>query len=560
MIRGEQAAPNPGRRLTLLVLAAIVAAGAGLRAGAFLAHHRVDFDEGRYLDNAVHILEGHGLATSTVSFFYGNPPRPPRPEDISSPLYPLLLAGFFAVTGVSFEAGKLLALVMSIGAIPILFLLGWRIFGKAAGLVAAGLLALQPDQAIVGSWVMTESFYGMLVLLTLLAAAPLASEGRWSAWRSVGVGLLLGLLYLARQNGAVVAAGVALFLLLAPAARRAGGMARRAGLAVLMAAVCFLVCLPWFVRNTERFGSPAFSRLKNVAWAEHARSLYTPSKEDPSVRTYLRDHGASGLARNIGTRIRRVGRALIFAEAGPFRWAAFLGLLAPFAATLRSRSIFLLAPALLTGGLLLGVATWSGAIPRYLLPVRPLLYLCGAAVLLHIARHAAERMAPLRHARAWGAGVVVAAVAWAAATSGNVYAAYIAQDQSTRHEAALDAAEWLARETSPGEVILEGGFLHQYAWVFRRGVVWIPYGPLASAFDVAARYGATYLAVTAEVLRFRPHLEAYWHLESGRLEVRAEPPGLDLAYDGRGSGVMIYLIRSGAAGGEGLRGTETARE
>ncbi len=560
MIRGEGAAPRPAARLTFLLLAAIVAAGAGLRAGAFFAHQRVDYDEGRYLDNAVHLLEGNGLATSTVSFFYGNPPRPPRPEDISSPLYPLLLAGFFAVTGVSFEVGKLLALVMSIGAIPLLFLLGRRIFGEAAGLVAAALLALQPDQAIVGSWVMTESFYGMLVLLTLLAAAPLASSGAWSAWRSVGVGLLLGLLYLARQNGAVVAAGVALFLLLAPAARQAGGIGRRAGLALLMAAICFLVCLPWFVRNTERFGSPAFSRLKNVAWAEHARSLYTPSEENPSVQTYLRDHGASGLARNIARRIERVGRALLLAEAGPFRWAAILGLLAPFTAPLRSRSIFLLTPALLTGGLLLGVATWSGAIPRYLLPVRPLLYLCGAAVLLHLARYAAGKMDPLRYARAWGAGAVVAAVAWAAASSGNVYGAYIAQDQISRHESALEAARWLARETSPGDVILEGGFLHQYAWLFRRGVVWIPYGPLASAFDVAARYGATYLAVTAEVLRFRPDLEEYWGVEAGRLEVRAAPPGLDLVYDGRGSGVMIYRIRSGAAGDEGPRAAETARE
>ncbi len=556
MSAGSARARRPGATRALVLLAVILAAGAALRGGAFLAHQRVDFDEGRYMDNAAHLLEGRGLTTSTVSFYFGDPPRPPRPEDVSSPLYPLLLAGIFSVTGVSFEAGRLLSLAASLAMIPLVFVLGRRLFGEGVGLAAAALLALQPDQAIVGSWVMTESLYGVLVLLTLAAAAPLAPAGEWSRGRSVTIGLLLGALYLARQNGAAVAASVALFLLAAPVARRVGGIPRRAGRVLLMAAVCFGVCLPWFARNVARFGSPVHSPLEHVAWAEHARSLYTPSQEAPSMRTYLRDHGASGLARNFARRIERVTRAVLFAEEGPFRWAAILGLAAPFVGPLRSRAVFLLGPAVLTAGFMLGVATWSGAIPRYLLPVRPLLYLCGAAVLSHIWSASKGRLPAPRRAPVWAAALIVGSAAWAAASSREVYGPYLARDDRPRHEAALEAARWLSEETAPGDVILEGGFLHQYAWSFRRGVVWIPYGPLESAFDVAARYGATYLAVTPEVLRFRPQLAEHWGLDGGRLEPLGTPPGLDLVYDRRGAGVMIYRIRPAAPPDGSPRGGE----
>jgi hypothetical protein len=504
----------------------------------------VDFDEGRYLDNAVSLTEGKGLATHTVSLFFGDPPRPPRPEDISSPLYPLTLAGLFLLLGPSFLLGKTVSVVLSVAMILLAFLLGRRLFGPGVGLAAAALLALQPDQAIVGSWVMTEPFYGALVLATLLVAAPLAGPGGWTWGRCLAAGAMLGLLFLARQNGASIAGALALLVALDPAGR-AGPFRRRAGMVLLMAATAFLLCLPWFVRNTVQFGSPTFSRIKNVAWAEHARSLYDPSVPEPSLTTYRQAHGTSGLVKNLGRRVVRVTRTLLTAERGPFRWLAILGLAAPLIPALRARSLLLLLPTALTALLLLGVATWSGALPRYFLPVRALLYIAGAAVLGHLGGRLVERWGLGARKASLAAAAVAAALGWAILTSHQVYAGYVARDDSTRHAAALEAAAWIGETLEPGQVLLEGGLIHQYAWIHRHGVVWIPLGTLEDLFEIARRYDATHLAVTPEALRFRPGLSGVWKVEGEAIEALSVPDGLTPVYDRRDRGVIIYRILPG---------------
>ena len=530
----------PRKAAFALLLAAIVA-GALLRTGAAVSHARVDFDEGRYLDNAVSLIDGGGFATRTVSFFFGDPARPPRPEDISSPLYPMLLAVAFSVTGASFVVAKAIGVAVSTLMIPATFLLGRRLFGEGAALAAAGLVALQPDQAIVGAWAMTEPFYGILVLLTLLVAAPIVLEGPWTWKQAVAAGLMCGILYLSRQNGAAVAVALALLVTIDPAGV-AGPLRRRLGMTLLMAAAAFVLCLPWFARNTVQLGSPTSSPLKNVAWAEHARSLYDPSVEDPSMQGYVERHGREGLARNIARRIVRVTRTLLTAEAGPFRWFAIAGLLAPFVPRLRGRSLLLLLPTALSAVMLLAVATWSGALPRYFLPLRALLYLSGAALLADLFSRAADRFGLRPRAASLAAALVAAGLGWAILSSHEVYAGYLARDDSARHEAAMEASRWLIENTAPDDVILEGGLLHQYAWLHRRGVVWIPLGGLKDVPPVAERYRAGYFAVTVEALRFRPEIAVHWRIHDGRMEAGELPAWLTPVHDRGGSGVIIYRI------------------
>jgi 4-amino-4-deoxy-L-arabinose transferase-like glycosyltransferase len=535
------------RPVFILLMAGILTLGIVVRAGPALAHQRVDFDEGRYLDNAAHILEGHGFATSTVSFFFGDPPRPPRPEDMSSPLYPFLLAALFAVTGISFSAAKALSVVLSLAAIPLTLVLGRRLFGDAAGLLAALLVALQPDQAIVGTWAMTEPLFTSLLLATLLWALPLATEKVWTLGRSVGAGLLCGLLFLVRQNGAAVAAALALFLVFGPLAQ-GEDRRRRALLMMTMAGAAFLICVPWFARNTSQFGSPTFSRMKNVAWAEHARSLYTPAEEDPSLDGFLRKNGTAGLVRNLAHRGERVTTAFLLAERGPFRWAVLFALAAPLVGAIRRKALFTLGPALLSAAFLLGVAPWSGALPRYLLPVRPLLYLAGLATLLDLLSLARSHLAGFRLGPVAISLVVILGMVWAFTSSYPVYAAYLERGEGARHAVAEEVAGWIERETEPGDVILEGGFLHQYAFRYRRGVVWIPYGRMETALDIARRYRATHFAATAEAIRFRPDLHHVWKVDGLGLEPLHVPDELEPVLDRRRAGVILYRIRPSWSG------------
>jgi 4-amino-4-deoxy-L-arabinose transferase-like glycosyltransferase len=516
-----------------------------LRAGAAVHHVRVDYDEGRYLDNAVHLLAGNGFATSTVAHFFGDPPRPPRPEDVSSPLYPIFLAGVFSITGVSFAAARAASVVAGAAAVFLTYAVGRRLFGAAPALAAAAALAVQPDQAIVGSWAMTEPIYTVGLLAALAAAAGLESpkERPPAVRRACLLGVLCGILYLIRQNGAAAAAALAALLVLGPLAPRER-RARRALLGAAMAASAFVVCLPWFVRNVGVFGSPAFTRMKNIAWADHGRSLYTLGEGEPSLRAYLEEHGAAGLAANLIHRARRVAVLTVAGEEGPFRWLSVLALAAPFLPGLRRGSAVVLPPALLSAALLVGVAPWSGAVSRYLLPVRPLLYLAGAAVAGALLRLALGRLpaAGLRARRAPAAGALALLAAWGAVSGAPTYRAYMMSDQAAADATAREAAAWIAERTDPGDVILEGGYLHQYAFLFRRGVVWVPYGDLAALRQVARNYSARFLAVTPEVIRFRPQLAPHWRAEGRSIVEVARPDGLVPALDHASGGVILYRL------------------
>lgn len=541
--------PRPSGRV-IAILAIIVVAGAALRAGAFVHHVRIDYDEGRYLDNAVHLLAGDGFATSTISCFFGDPPRPPRPEDVSSPLYPLLLAGIFTLTGPSFLAAKTLSFLLSVAAIPLTYLLGRRLAGDAAGLVAAAALATQPDHAIVGVWAMNEALFMVIIVASILLAAPLAlREGRPpGVGRTILLGVACGLLYLVRQNGAAVAASIASLVLLGPL-RSGEGRVRRIGLATLVAATAMVVAIPWFYRNAITFGSPTFTRMKNVAWADQGRSLYTPGEGEPTMRTFLEKHGSRALAENIESRVRRVVRETFLAEEGPQRWLAILSIVTPFVPALRPIAAATLPAAGLSAFLLLGVAPWSGALPRYLIPIRPLLYIAGAAGALWLGRRLLARQdapAVADRQRTAVAAVAVIAVLWAAWAALPTYRGYLRTDQSGPHHTATEVAGWIAASTDPSDVLMEGGYLHQYAYQFRRGVVWTPYGDLQTLLETARRYDAGWLAVTPEVIRFRPGLARHWSAEGRVIRPLDVPSILQPALERGADGVIIYRIAPGS--------------
>jgi len=522
-----------------ILLLAILAAGAAVRVPLLVRHQLVNFDEGRYLDNAVHLMEGHGFETSTLSHFFGDPPAPPRPEEISSPLYPLLLAGLFSVAGVSFATAKAASLALSLACVAATFLLARRLFSPVPAAIAAAAIALQPDQAIVGIWTMTEPLFTLLGLLAIHAALPwiLPDGGTGGRARFLAAGILLAALFLTRQNGAALSAAVAGLMVLGPAAKGVP-FARRLARAGLLAAVVFACCVPWFARNTAVFGSPTFTRMKNVAWAEHGRSLYTPGVGEPSLGAYLEAHGARGLAANVLRRAERTAETFLFGESGPFRWLTLAALAAPFVPQLSAAALAALVPSLLSTLLLLGVAPWSGALPRYLLPIRPLLYAAGAAFAVWLWRRAPGRLS----GRPAAGILLAAAAAWGGIAAAPVLGGYLGADQAGKRDLALEASVFLEKATPPGALVMEGGFLHEYAYLFRRGVVWTPYGDLDAALFMADRYGVRYLAISGDVLRFRPQLERNWSLRGGAILPEILPSRLRPVFDRSSEGLVIYEI------------------
>ncbi|HEY3175064.1 MAG TPA: glycosyltransferase family 39 protein [Candidatus Polarisedimenticolia bacterium] len=532
------------------LLVAVLLVGALLRLGAIQHHRSLDYDEGRYLDNAANIMKGRGLATHYTSHFFREAP-PLHAEDISSPLYPYLLAGTFQLTGVEPRAAQLWSLFAGCLMIALTFVLGRRLFDERTALLASILVALNPDSVIMSSWSMTEMLYGAMVLGILLLADG-NGIASLSLTRAAALGGACGLLYLTRANGLSVAAAMGLVAL----------VQRRPAAAAGLVLAFLAVVSPWLARNQRVFGSPTWSAMKHVAWSQSGRDLFTRGGEPPSAARFLREHGSAALVKNVVHRGWRAARHLVWGDTGAYN---FLCALYPFALLAHWRQRRLLPGhlcILMTTLLLAGVPTWTGALSRYLTPVRPFMYLCVIGAAMHIVpemiwrrnlRRAsgpprpagpppayAMTTEPVRRQTAMALATLVAVIAL---VSTHPLRAYLATDDMARDVLGNEAARWIAAETPADAVLMEGAWIHQYAYLFDRPVVWVPAGSLDDVRDAASDYGARYLVISRDLLRFHPELRP--HFEETEEGIRGVdlPEGFREVFAGAGRRVVIWEIR-----------------
>jgi 4-amino-4-deoxy-L-arabinose transferase-like glycosyltransferase len=232
------------RRSFALLLAAIVAFGGVLRVVHTLAV--APWPPAFFNDEAYYATLGRMLARGTgfvrPAEYFGEGLSLPTAE--RPPLFPLLLGGL-AELGVTGGDARLLGALTGAGTIAALGLLGRAVAGARAGLLAAALAALYPTLIAADGALMTESLYGLLVALALLAAVRLFREPR--AGRAALLGVAAGLAALTRGEALVL-----LVLLLLPLLRRPGGP-RAAALACLAFG---LVLAPWTIRNVSVFDRP----------------------------------------------------------------------------------------------------------------------------------------------------------------------------------------------------------------------------------------------------------------------------------------------------------------
>jgi hypothetical protein len=187
------------------------------------------------------LAEGHGFIRPFEFVFQHRV----QPTAEHAPLYPVALAGVHVLGGDGPDAHRLLGALLGGGTIAIAGLLGRRLAGDRAGLLAAGIAAVYPILIATDGAMMSETLYVLLVALALLAAYRLVEQPR--PGRAVLLGAVCGLAALTRGEALLL-----LVLLLVPVARRPGG-----GRTALVAAVSMLVVLaPWTVRNWIVFDRP----------------------------------------------------------------------------------------------------------------------------------------------------------------------------------------------------------------------------------------------------------------------------------------------------------------
>lgn len=194
--------------------------------------------DGREYDAVARLLVDHGT--------YGL-------QALRPPGYPTLIAAVYSVFGKNLLALRLVEVVLGTLSVALIGLIGTRLFGRRAGLIAAALAALHPVLAFLPSTEFPENFAVLVIVLALGAAfAGLRQGGAWG-WAAAS-GALFGIATLIRPNIVTLLPGFALGAVFMLARERRGWV-------VPVAACCAALALtlaPWIVRNHHVHGRWAF--------------------------------------------------------------------------------------------------------------------------------------------------------------------------------------------------------------------------------------------------------------------------------------------------------------
>lgn len=246
---GRRAGAN--RRRWVFALLAICAVALGIRVGYVLGWRDVPTIEGdaRYYHDGANLLaDGEGFVHP---YAWRDGVRAPGADH--PPGYIVVLAVPSLLGFDSIRDHMLFSCLIGTGTVALIGLLGRRIAGGAAGLVAAGLAAVYPNLWLNDGALMSETlalFLGVVVSYAAYRAWEVPSTRRFAE-----LGAAIGLAALARAEAALMI--VLLAVPLAIWVRGLSGWSERARQAVVAGAVALLVMAPWVVANLVRFEHPA---------------------------------------------------------------------------------------------------------------------------------------------------------------------------------------------------------------------------------------------------------------------------------------------------------------
>lgn len=166
---------------------------------------------------------------------------------IHPPLFTLWLTPASLLGARGFLSHKAMAAFAGVAVVVVAGLLGRRLAGDRAGLIAAAIVALYPNLVVIDGTLWPEGLYTALVGLALLAAYRWLDAPSWPRAALVG----------AAAGGAILTRGEALLLLpllvvpLAVAGRKA--TPRWIAHGTVMAAVALGLLAPWTIRNLLTF-------------------------------------------------------------------------------------------------------------------------------------------------------------------------------------------------------------------------------------------------------------------------------------------------------------------
>jgi len=250
-----------------------------------------------YLLTGQQLAVGQGFSEPLLWNYLDAPAGVPHPSHTYwMPLPSLVVAASTTLFGASFNGGRVLLLLMAALLPPLTAALCLQLTGRRGSARLAGWLAVLPGFYL--PFLTTTDSFAICMLLGGLFFLLLAQT---HAWQPLALGLLAGLLHLARAEGP-------LWLLLAVLVAWRGSSWR--GVAKGLAGYA-LVMAPWFVRNWLVFGSPLAPGAGHSLWLAEYDELFS----FPASQLTLQRWAASGAAAILGARLGALGQNLASAVA-----------------------------------------------------------------------------------------------------------------------------------------------------------------------------------------------------------------------------------------------------
>ena len=186
------------------------------------------------------LLEGRGYSFTENWYPFT---KANTPTSHWSFLYPLYLAGLYAITGYHPLIARLIQAILG-GALLcfLVYKIGRRVVNEETGLVGASLAAVYGYFIYYNAALMTETFFIVLILLALFLGIELKENPTLMKW--VGLGFSLGLAALLRQTVLLFVPFLLFWLFM-----ELRGRSTRWWHFALPVVIILLVIMPWTVRN-----------------------------------------------------------------------------------------------------------------------------------------------------------------------------------------------------------------------------------------------------------------------------------------------------------------------
>jgi 4-amino-4-deoxy-L-arabinose transferase-like glycosyltransferase len=434
------------------------------------------------------LLRGQGATIDHVIFNAHLFPRVRHALEVHGLLVPVQLLPLFALLGPEGHLVRIPSILLAAATGAVSFFTARRLFGTAAGIVAAALVLGRTDFvffSVLGADDVGAAFLGLLAIHCFVRTEPPAGR----LW-IFATGLACALAILQKLTGPFLPVALAAVLVHRRRTELAANARRDWLLAALPVGVAFSL---YVVRNVEAYGSLG----SPYGWLEWFGKDSFPAyfAYYPEPFTILSAWRKLGYARIAALTVEQVRALVTFIVTDP---VFALGL--PALVWLVKRAPRFAVPSLLYGaGIGFMVCVAHHLEPRYLAPLTPICAVAIAGVAAHLVARADVALGEAHRGRV---AVVVAVAVAALAGAAMVRTAKLMQELGLRMhapKACADALDFVRRNASVSEPILTANSWY-VAWETERPAINAPTnGPEALA-AVARHYGARWIFTGAPVI------------------------------------------------------------